>query len=68
MKLIEQIKRLFNGNTAQNITAKKSKSTNLSIIDITNIEIDRILTKEENESRQKLFEEISSGNVSVKFM
>ena len=65
MNLIYRIKRWFNGNTARNKTTKNLESTNLSIIDISNLKINRNLTEEENESRKRLFEEISSGNFST---
>ena len=37
----------------------------LSIIDTSELEINRKLTDDEIESRNKLFEEISSGNIST---
>ena len=65
MKLLEYIKRLFGiGKTEINII-EKTQTTKLSIIDTSDIEIDRNLTKEETESRKKLFEEIISENFST---
>ena len=65
MTLIERIKRLFHiGEKANNIE-KPIETTDVSIIDTSNLEIDRNLTDDENESRKKLFEEISSGNIST---
>ena len=65
MTLIERIKRLFHiGEKANNIE-KPIETTDVSIIDTSNLEIDRNLTDDENESRKKLFEEVSSGNFST---
>ena len=55
MTLIERIKRLFHiGEKANNIE-KPIETTDVSIIDTSNLEIDRNLTDDENESRKKLF-------------
>lgn len=65
MTLIERIKRLFHiGEKADN-DIEPIETTDVSIIDTSNLEIDRNLTDDENESRKKLFEEISSGNFST---
>ena len=55
----------FNGNNNQNKTIRQLESNNLSTIDIPNLKINRNLTEEESNSRNKLFEEISSGNFST---
>ena len=65
MKLIEKIKKWLNIEKSKNNSIEQERTTNLSIIDISNLEIDRNLTKEENESRNRFFEEISSGNFST---
>lgn len=65
MKLIEKIKKWLNIEKSKNNSSQQVETNNLSIIDISNLEIDRNLTKEENESRKRLFEEISSGNFST---
>ena len=65
MKLIEKIKKWLNIEKSENNSIEQERTTNLSIIDISNLEIDRNLTKEENESRKRLLEEISSGNFST---
>ena len=65
MKLIEKIKKWLNIEKSENNSIEQERTTNLSIIDISNLEIDRNLTKEENESRKIFFEEISSGNFST---
>ena len=65
MKLIEKIKKWLNIRKSKNNSIEEERTTNLSIIDISNLEIDRNLTKEENESRNSFFEEISSGNFST---
>lgn len=65
MKLIEKIKKWLNIEKFENNSSQQVETNNLSIIDISNLEIDRNLTKEENESRKRLFEEISSGNFST---
>ena len=65
MTLIERIKRLFHiGEKADN-DIESIETTDVSIIDTSNLEIDRNLTDDENESRKKLFEEVSSGNFST---
>ncbi len=65
MTLIEHIKRLFHiGEKADN-DIEPIETTDVSIIDTSDLEIDRNLTDDENESRKKLFEEISSGNFST---
>ena len=65
MTLIERIKRLFHiGEKADN-DIEPIETTDVSIIDTSNLEIDRNLTDDENESRKKLFEEVSSGNFST---
>ena len=57
MTLIERIKRLFHiGEKADN-DIEPIETTDVSIIDTSNLEIDRNLTDDENESRKKLFEE-----------
>ena len=68
MTLIERIKGLFHSRKiTHNLesTGKEIETTDVSIIDTSNLEIDRNLTREENESRKKLFEEVSSGNFST---
>ena len=65
MNLIYQIMKWFNGNNNQNKTIRQLESNNLSTIDIPNLKINRNLTEEESNSRNKLFEEISSGNFST---
>lgn len=65
MNLIEKIKKWLNIKKSENFSIEQVETNNLSIIDISNLEIDRNLTKEENESRKRLFEEISSGNFST---
>ena len=65
MNLIEKIKKWLNIEKFDNNSSQQVETNNLSIIDISNLEIDRNLTKEENESRKRLFEEISSGNFST---
>ena len=65
MTLIERIKRLFHIGKKANNDIEPIETTELSIIDTSNLEIDRNLTDDENESRKKLFEEISSGNFST---
>ena len=62
MTLIERIKKLFHIGENTNKDIKQIETTELSIIDTSNLEIDRNLTDDENESRKKLFEEVSSGN------
>lgn len=62
MKLIDYLKKLFRKEKS---SIKPTKTTELSIIDTSDIEIDRNLTREENESRKKLFEEIDSENFST---
>ena len=65
MTLIERIKRLFHiGEKADN-DIEPIETTDVSIIDTSNLEIDRNLTDDENESRKKLFEEVSSGKFST---
>ena len=65
MTLIERIKRLFHiGEKADN-DIEPIETTDVSIIDTSDLEIDRNLTDDENESRKKLFEEVSSGNFST---
>ena len=65
MTLIERIKRLFHiGEKADN-DIEPIETTDVSIIDTSNLEIDRNLTDDDNESRKKLFEEVSSGNFST---
>ena len=65
MTLIERIKRLFHIGKKVNNDIEPIETTDVSIIDTSNIEIDRNLTDDENESRKKLFEEVSSGNFST---
>ena len=65
MTLIEHIKRLFHIGKKANNDIEPIETTELSIIDTSNLEIDRNLTDDENESRKKLFEEVSSGNFST---
>ena len=65
MKLIEHIKRLFHIGKKANNDIEPIETTELSIIDTSNLQIDRNLTDDENESRKKLFEEVSSGNFST---
>ena len=65
MNLIEKIKKWLNIEKTESNSIEQERTNNLSIIDISNLEIDRNLTKEENESRKRLFEEISSGNFST---
>ena len=65
MTLIERIKKLFHIGENTNKDIKQIETTELSIIDTSNLEIDRNLTDDENESRKKLFEEVSSGNFST---
>ena len=65
MTLIERIKRLFHIGKKANNDIEPIETTELSIIDTSNLEIDRNLTDDENESRKKLFEEVSSGNFST---
>ena len=65
MTLIERIKRLFHIGEKINNDIKPIETTDVSIIDTSNLEIDRNLTDDENESRKKLFEEVSSGNFST---
>lgn len=65
MNLIEKIKKWLNIEKFENNSSQQVETNNLSIIDISNLEINRNLTKEENESRKRLFEEISSGNFST---
>ena len=62
MILIDYLKKLFRKEKS---SIEPTKTTELSIIDTSDIEIDRNLTKEENESRKKLFEEIISENFST---
>ena len=55
MTLIERIKRLFHiGEKADN-DIEPIETTDVSIIDTSNLEIDRNLTDDENESRKKTF-------------
>ena len=65
MTLIERIKKLFHIGENTNKDIKQIETTEMSIIDTSNLEIDRNLTDDENESRKKLFEEVSSGNFST---
>ena len=65
MTLIERIKRLFHIGKKVNNDIEPIETTDVSIIDTSNLEIDRNLTDDENESRKKLFEEVSSGNFST---
>ena len=65
MKLLEYIKRLFGIGKTEINTIEQTQTTKLSIIDTSDIEIDRNLTKEETESRKKLFEEINSEDFST---
>ena len=62
MILIDYLKKLFRKEKS---SIEPTKTTELSIIDTSDIEIDRNLTKEEDESRKKLFEEIISENFST---
>ena len=55
MNLIEKIKKWLNIEKSENNSIEQERTTNLSIIDISNLEIDRNLTKEENESRKKRY-------------
>lgn len=64
MNLFNFIKNLFQKKKDKEIK-EKTKSTGLSVIDTSELEIDRNLTNEELESRNKFFEEISSGNFST---
>lgn len=64
MNLFNFIKNIFQKKKDKEIK-KQPKTTGLSVIDTTEIEIDRNLTNEELESRNKFFEEISSGNIST---
>ena len=64
MNLFNFIKNIFQKKKDKEIK-KQPKTTGLSVIDTTELEIDRNLTNEELESRNKLFEEISSGNIST---
>ena len=65
MTLIERIKRLFHIGEKIDNDIEPIETTDVSIIDTSNLEIDRNLTDDENESRKKLFEEVSSGNFST---
>ena len=65
MKLLEYIKKLFGIGKTEKNTLEQSQTTKLSIIDTSDIEIDRNLTKEEEKSRKKLFEEINSEDFST---
>ena len=62
MILIDYLKKLFRKEKS---SIEPTKTIELSIIDTSDIEIDRNLTKEETESRKKLFEEIISENFST---
>ena len=62
MILIDYLKKLFRKEKS---SIEPTKTTELSIIDTSDIEIDRNLTEEETESRKKLFEEIISENFST---
>ena len=62
MILIDYLKKLFRKEKS---SIEPTKTIELSIIDTSDIEIDRNLTREENESRKKLFEEINSENFST---
>ena len=64
MNLFNFIKNIFQKKKDKEIK-EKPKSTGLSVIDTSELEINRNLTNEELESRNKLFEEISSGNIST---
>ena len=65
MTLIERIKRLFHIGEKIDNDIEPIETTDVSIIDTSNLEIDRNLTDDENESRKKLFEEVSSGKFST---
>ena len=58
-------KKLFGIGKTEKNTLEQSQTTKLSIIDTSDIEIDRNLTKEEEKSRKKLFEEINSEDFST---
>ena len=62
MILIDYLKKLFRKEKS---SIEPTKTTELSIIDTSDIEIDRNLTKEEEKSRKKLFEEINSEDFST---
>lgn len=64
MNLFNFIKNIFQKKKDKEIK-EKPKSIGLSVIDTSELEIDRNLTNEELESRNKFFEEISSGNIST---
>ena len=65
MRLFSFIKKLFNKESIETIPNPANTDTKISIIDTSNLEIDRNLTDEELESRNKLFKEIFSGNFST---
>ena len=64
MKIIESLKRLFRKRRLETSYIEQVETGKLSIIDTSDLNIDRNLTREEDESRKIFLEEVDSGNFS----
>ena len=65
MKIIESLKRLFRKRRLKTSYLEQVETGELSIIDTSDLNIDRNLTREEDESRKIFLEEVNSGNFSA---
>lgn len=65
MKIIESLKRLFRKRRLETSYIEQVETGKLSIIDTSDLNIDRNLTREEDESRKIFLEEVDSGNFSA---
>ena len=65
MKIIESLKRLFRKRRLETSYIEQVETGKLSIIDTSDLNIDRNLTREEDESRKIFLEEVNSGNFSA---
>ena len=65
MKIIESLKRLFRKRRLETSYIEQVETGELSIIDTSDLNIDRNLTREEDESRKIFLEEVNSGNFSA---
>ena len=65
MKIIESLKRLFRKRRLKTSYLEQVETGELSIIDTSDLNIDRNLTREEDESRKIFLEEVDSGNFSA---
>ena len=65
MKIFEKIKNLFLRNFSPKNSTNTSTENNISKIDLSNIEIDRNLSKRENYLKSKFDSDIENGDINT---